>query len=33
MPVLATALLLALSRAEIVARFKAPVLSQAEGNV
>lgn len=33
MSVLATALLLALSRAEIVARFKAPVLSQAEGNV
>lgn len=33
MTVLATALLLALSRAEIVARFKSPVLSRADGNV
>lgn len=33
MTVLATALLLAISRAEMVARFKAPVLSQADGNV
>lgn len=33
MTALATALLLALSRAEIVARFRSPVLSQADGHV